>query len=156
MVKWGLTPVRVMKYEKSAGAIIFYRGASGLRYLLLYRKANPPYKEAWDFSKGTIEKGEDEIEAVKREVKEETDLADLVFIPDFREVLKVFYRREGELILKIIVFYLARTKTKKIKLSFEHDDYAWLGYKEALEKLTYKNSKEILKKADQHLVTCNL
>jgi len=46
---------------------------------------------------------------------------------------------------------LAETKTKKIKISFEHLNYQWLPYKKALEVLSFENAKEILKKANQFL-----
>ena len=41
--------------------------------------------------------------------------------------------------------------TEKVKLSYEHKDYAWLDYQEALNRLTFENSKEVLKKADDFL-----
>jgi len=46
---------------------------------------------------------------------------------------------------------LAETKTKDVKVSFEHLGYEWLTYQEALKKLTFKNAKEILKKANDYL-----
>ena len=50
---------------------------------------------------------------------------------------------------------LAEVFTKEVKLSFEHKDFAWLEYKEALEKLSFKNAKEILKKANNFLELLN-
>jgi len=140
-----------MIYEKSSGIIVFRKEKNKIFYLLLYKKANPPYKEAWDFPKGNVEKGEDEIKAAKRETFEETGIKSLKFIPDFREKIKIFYRKGDKLVLKEIIFYLAETKTKRVKISFEHNDYAWLPFQKALKKLTYKKSKEILKKANELL-----
>jgi hypothetical protein len=54
---------------------------------------------------------------------------------------------------KTVIFYLAKTKTEKVKLSFEHIGFEWLPYTEAIEKLTYKNAKEILEKANKYLKT---
>ena len=140
-----------MIYEKSAGAIVFRKNKENL-YLLLYKKAHPPFHEAWDFPKGNIEKGEEEIETVRREIREEAGIKNLEFIPGFREKIKIFYRQKENLILKEIVFYLAKTEEKKVTLSFEHNDYSWLPFKKALEKLTYQTSKKILKKAEKFLV----
>ena len=39
-------------------------------------------------------------------------------------------------------------------LSHEHDDYAWLDYDTALERITYESSKKVLMKA--HLFLKNL
>ena len=58
----------------------------------------------------------------------------------------------GEWVFKTVTFYLAETKTKEVKISFEHVAYKWLPYKEALKQLTYKKAKEILKKAHHFLM----
>jgi len=42
---------------------------------------------------------------------------------------------------------MARTNTRKVILSSEHDAYAWKEYKEAINQLTYKNAKDMLTKA---------
>lgn len=117
------------------------------------RRCDPKtgFKEFWGFSRGLIEEGEDEIETVKRELKEETGLVELTFIPGFRESIQFFFRWQGELIKKTAHYYLAGTKKKRIKLSREHDDYAWLTFTEALNRLTHKNSKDLLKKAHEYL-----
>lgn len=144
-----------MSIEKSAGAIIFYpaktrgsaRGASKnkkqIEYLLLHHEAGH-----WDFPKGNIEKGEKETDTVKREVKEETGLENIEIAEGFKEWIKYFYKSRGKTIFKVVTFYLAGTRKKKIKISWEHVGYKWLPYKEALEKLTFQNAKEILKRAD--------
>jgi hypothetical protein len=67
------------------------------------------------------------------------------------ETIKYFFKFQGKNILKFVTFYLAETKTKEIKISWEHIGYKWLPYQEAFKQLTYKNAKEILKKANQFL-----
>lgn len=140
-----------MPVEVSAGAIVFKRN-SHIEYLLLYRKANPPFKESWDFPRGNIEEDESEIQAVTREIKEETGIGYLKFIKGFRESVEFFYRKEGKLIRKTIIYYLAETNSKEVKISKEHDDYAWLPIDEALAKLKHKSSKERLEKAHKRLI----
>ena len=63
-------------------------------------------------------------------------------------MMAVFVRKN---IFKIVTFLLAETKTKEVKVSFEHLGYEWLSYEEAFKKLTFKNAKEILKKANDYL-----
>ena len=135
-----------MPLEKSAGAVIFYKSDKKIEYLLLHYQAGH-----WDFPKGNIEKGEKLEETVKREVKEETGIEDVKFTPGFKESIKYFYRLKGKNIFKIVTFFLAETKTKKVKISWEHIGYKWLPHEEALEQLTFKNAKEILKKANHFL-----
>jgi len=137
-----------MPIEKSAGAIIFRKENNNFFYLLLhYPSSAKAPKEYWDFPKGHIEKGEDEIKTVKREVEEETGLKDIKIIEGFREWIKYFFKFEGKTVLKCVTFYLAETKTKDVKISGEHVGYKWLPYEDAIEQLTFKNAKEVLKKA---------
>jgi len=135
-----------MPLEKSAGAVIFRKEKGKIYYLLLHYQAGH-----WDFPKGNIEKGEKEEAAARRETKEETGIGNTEFTSGFKETIKYFYRREKENIFKIVIFFLAQTKTKNVKISWEHVGYKWLPYKEALERVTFKNAKEILKKANDFL-----
>ena|SRR3989338_6723124 len=135
-----------MPVEKSAGAVIFRKEKNIILYLLLHYEAGH-----WDLAKGHIEKGENEIATIKREVEEETGLKDIAFIKGFREVIKYYFRVEGKTILKFVTFYLAETETKEIKISKEHRGFLWLPYDKALKQLTFKNAKQILQKANDYL-----
>jgi 8-oxo-dGTP pyrophosphatase MutT (NUDIX family) len=152
-----------MPILRSAGAVIFRREprsrTSSLRdrgdkiyYLLLnYAAIGKVEKTYWGFSKGHIEKGEKEIDTIKREIEEETGIRDLKFIKGFKETEKYFFRHKGKTVFKAVYYLLAETKTKEIKISFEHLGYEWLPYEESLEKLTFKNAKKILKKVNDFL-----
>ncbi len=131
--------------EISAGAIIFSKDKKR-KYLLLYYPGNH-----WDFPKGNIEKREEEKETVIREVKEETGIKALNFIEGFKEKVSYSYKRKKKVIHKEVIFYLAETEQKEIKLSHEHKDFDWLEYDKAMERLTFKNAKDILKKAEDYL-----
>jgi len=143
-----------MPVERSAGAIIFRKENDKIYYLLLHypSRAKAP-RQYWDLPKGHIEKGEDEIETARREVEEETGLKDIEFIEGFKEWMKYFFKWKGKNILKFVTFYLAETKIKNVKVSFEHLGFEWLPFEKALERLTFDNAREILKKAD---LTLNL
>lgn len=135
-----------MPLEKSAGAVIFRRQNKKIYYLLLHYASGH-----WDFPKGHIEKGEELKETVEREVLEETGIKDIKFIEGFKEWIKYFYKMKDKNIFKIVTFFLAETKTEKVKISFEHIGYEWLPYNEAIERLTFKNAKDILEKAYKFL-----
>jgi 8-oxo-dGTP pyrophosphatase MutT (NUDIX family) len=134
-----------MPKEISSGAVIFKRDGE-IKYLLLHYESGH-----WDFPRGGIEAGESEEETAVRETKEETGISDLIFLPGFREKIFWFYKKEGKTIYKEAIFRLAETKTADVKISFEHIGFEWLPYKEALEQLTYDNSKKILEKARDFL-----
>lgn len=155
-------------FEKSIGGIVFRKEKNKIYYLLLHYETGH-----WGFPKGHVEKEETEIETLIREIKEETGISDLKIIEGFKDYVKYFFRpnfksiskkketkkktnkksKNKDLIFKIVIFYLVQTKRKKVKLSFEHIGYKWLSYQEALKRLTFKNTKEILKKANKFLKT---
>lgn len=135
-----------MEHEKSCGAVIF-RVGKGAKYLLLHYEAGH-----WDFVKGHVEKGESEEETVRREILEEAGLKDTRFLSDFRERISYFYRRGGRTVSKIVIFYLVEAPGEEaVKISGEHVGYDWLPYRQAMERLTYKNAKDTLRKAEKHL-----
>jgi len=141
-----------MPIEKSAGAVVFRREGNKICYLLLhYPSTSKAPRDYWDFPKGHIEKGEKIEDTVKREVEEETGLKDIKFVEGFKEWIKYFFRFKGKNIFKIVTFLLAETKTKKVKISPEHIGYKWLPFEEALSQLSFKNAREILKKANDYL-----
>ncbi len=136
---------KLLLREKSCGAVVVLTNMEP-KYLLLHYEAGH-----WDFVKGNVEPNESEKDTVIRELKEETGIVDARFFDDFREKIEYFYRRQGTTIRKEVVFFLAETHTEKVTLSFEHVGYAWLNYQHALEKLTFKNAKDILQKAHELL-----
>lgn len=136
-----------MPQERSSGVVLFRMEEGRRFYLLLHYEA-----KHWDFPKGHVENGESEEQAARRECEEETGIRDLAIVPGFRECIEYFYRREGETMHKEVVFLLAETKTKNVTLSFEHIGFEWLAYGDALERLTYANAKDVLKKAESFLV----
>lgn len=136
-----------MPVEKSAGAVVFRRENQKIKYLLIQYGWGH-----WEFPRGLIRKGESLEEAARREIEEEVGIKDIRFIPGFKEWIKFFFKLKGKNIMKIATFLLAETKTKRITLSFEHQNYAWLEYEKAFKKLTFKNAKEVLKKANDFLI----
>lgn len=134
-----------MKKESSAGAVVFRKDKEILYLILEYEHGH------WDFPKGNIEAGESDEDTITREIKEETGIDDLTLTKEFKETISYFYKLKGELVNKNVIFHLAETKKGKITLSYEHTGFEWLNFKEALEKLTFKNAKELLKKADEFL-----
>jgi len=141
-----------MPVERSAGAIIFRREEGKIYYLLLHYPGFRGPKSHWDLPKGHIEKGEKLEDTVKREIEEETGLKEIEFLKGFKETIKYFFKWKSKNILKFVTFYLAETKTGNVKVSFEHLGFEWFPYEKALERLTFKNAKEILQKANNYLI----
>jgi len=128
--------------EKSCGAVVFLKKDNQTKYLLLNYAAGH-----WDFVKGNVEPNEAEKQTVTRELQEETGITDAKFIDGFREPIGYFYRRQGLTVHKEVVFFIMETKTEQVQISFEHIGFIWLDYKHAMEKLTFKNARDVLQKA---------
>ena len=118
---------RVKKVLRSAGAVVFRRTGSGVRLLVLRAYKN------WDFPKGLADAGEDLLAAAKREVKEETGLADcdFPFGDEHRETVP--YANN-----KVARYYIAETDQHAIELPVstalgrpEHHEYRWVSFDEA-------------------------
>ena len=135
-----------MPVERSAGAVIFRREKGNVYYLVLQYDDN-----YWGFPKGRIEKGERLQDTTRREIEEETGIKDIQFINGFKKTIEYFFRRKGKTIFKTNIYFLAETKTKEVKLSFEHIDFRWLPYEAALKILTFENSRKVLEKSHDFL-----
>lgn len=140
------------RQERSAGFVIYYRpppetdGERTMKFLLL------DYGRHWDFPKGHVEAGEDDLMAAVRELREETGISDAIRVNDFhREVTYFFRHKRYGLIRKTVIFYLAETLTSHVALSAEHTGYAFLPYEQALKRLTFPTARQMLQAAWERL-----
>ena len=106
---------------------MFRRSERGIRLLVLRAYQN------WDFPKGLVEPGEDQLAAARREVEEETGLANLDY--PFGDEYKETVPYSGN---KIARYYIAETDVEKIELPVspelgrpEHHEYRWVSFDEA-------------------------
>ena len=132
--------------ETSAGIVLFRKEESKNLFLLLHYPSGH-----WDFVKGKMEKGESTHQTAVRETKEETGITDITFVENFEEWIEYNFKYQGELVQKKVVFFLAETKTKEIKISHEHSGYTWMDYNSSMDKTTFDNAKTVLTKAEKLL-----
>ncbi len=142
-----------MKMEKSAGFVIYIQKEEPV-YLLLKYPNSSMEKDYWGLPKGHIENGESPTDAAKRELFEETGLKEeeLTVDDDFRESIKYFFKQKDETIFKVVIYFLAKTKRESVKLSDEHEDYRWVGFEEGIDMIPYKNTKDVLRKANRFIL----
>jgi 8-oxo-dGTP pyrophosphatase MutT (NUDIX family) len=116
---------------RAAGVVVFRRTGRGV-YLLVLRAYNN-----WDFPKGLVDPGEEQLAAAKRELKEETGLSgvDFPFGEEYRETVPY----SGN---KVARYYLGETEEVEIELPVspelgrpEHHEYRWVTFDEAEELL---------------------
>jgi 8-oxo-dGTP pyrophosphatase MutT (NUDIX family) len=135
-----------MKHIYSAGIITYRTDNDTILYLLLHYSAGH-----WDLPKGKIEAGETKEEAALRELMEETGLTAEID-NDFEQTIGyIFTDYDKKLAQKTAYFFVGKVTSPHVQLSEEHIGYAWLPYKDALEKLTYDNAKTLLKKAHKYI-----
>ena len=132
--------------EKSVGCVTFYLKENQRYYLLLRYISNH-----WGLVKGHIEANETEKQTLIREIYEETKLEEFEIIPNFKESSTYTYSRNNQRFDKLISYYLVKSNNFNIIISNEHKEYTWLKYEEAIDRVTYKNTKVILKKAEMLL-----
>lgn len=132
-----------MAKEISAGMIVYNPRLN--KFLVL------EYSNYWGFVKGNIEAGEDEKKAAKRELKEETGIEKFKLADSFMERIDYFYKKDGKTIYKENVFFLVLTEDEDVRISEEHKSYKWCDYEEAYKLVKFKNSREVLEKANEHI-----
>ena len=137
------------RQERSAGFIIFHRtdlSDRPIEFLLL------DYGRHWDFPKGHLEKGEDDLSAARRELREETGMAEVKLVDGFVETIVYFFRHPKRgLIRKTVVLFLAEASGRDITLSREHSGFEFLSYSEAIKKLTFPTARKALESAWKRL-----
>jgi 8-oxo-dGTP pyrophosphatase MutT (NUDIX family) len=136
-------------WEHSAGIIPFRTRGKKREYLMLL--SNLAKNAYWEFPKGLIEKGEKAAQAATREFQEETGINEYEAVPEFKKVLKYFYRRDGNLIGKTVTYFLGHVPNARVKISEESQDYKWVTKQEAARLKTHKSLLDLLEEADQFL-----
>ena len=129
-----------MKKEKSCGAIVFYLEGDK-EQILLIKHANSGH---WSFPKGHVEAGETELETAVREIKEETGV-DALVDTRFRQVVTYSPKKD---VIKDVVYFFATTKDYETSNQEEEVSACrWVDIDKALESVSYKNDKSLVKKA---------
>jgi len=133
-----------MNSEKACGAIIFRKENGVLKFLVVQEKSGGH----WGFPKGHVDQGETETETAAREIYEETGLK-VKFLDGFRSAVQYSPKPNT---MKDVVYFLANSPHTSVKCEeAEIEDFRWVGSGEALELLTFENSKAVLQEANQFL-----
>ena len=128
----------------SYGAVL-YRKAGGRILFLLLKHANGGH---WSLAKGHAEGSETEEQTALREILEETGLR-VRLKKDFRQEIS-YSPFPG--VQKRVVFFLAKTKKKKVSLQEKEIlNSAWLELEDALKLISHSDLSEVLQKTADYL-----
>ena len=146
-----------MNKEQSVGAILFYLKGDLPHYLLLKYPSSQyittaegsAVPEYWEFPKGHVEEGEEELDTLGREIREETGITDIELHKPFREEIAYHFKRGDTMVYKHVIFYLAQVQNQSVSVSHEHLGFKWLPYSQAHVLTPFEKSKEVLQKANE-------
>jgi 8-oxo-dGTP pyrophosphatase MutT (NUDIX family) len=134
----------------SAGGVVYRMGASGPEVLLLRHENG-----RWMLPKGSTEAGETDEQVALREVAEETGLRNLRRVADLGEERYRFYwKADRTFYHKTVHYYLLEWQGGEEPCPQREEGFVgaeWVSLEEALRRVRYKETREILKRAEQAL-----
>ncbi len=110
------------KLTRIACGIVYRDTPDGRETLLIKRNAEGGYGYRWEFPKGHVDPGEDVETALKREIKEETNLT----IDNDYDLLEInkLHQCSGE-IVEMHIYSCKISGNQTAKISHEHIDLEW-------------------------------
>jgi len=137
------------KTKKSYRAIIYDIKDGKAYFLIMHRILR---WKGWEFIKETIKKGETSIQAIKRGIKEETQIKKFRIVKRLSKQEK--WQTDGIDYIVVDTFLVKADMKQKISLKqkiVEHDKYKWADRETALEDLTWPETRKIFRKINKKL-----
>jgi 8-oxo-dGTP pyrophosphatase MutT (NUDIX family) len=138
---WGQGLVECFVFRKKKGKA---------EYLMLKRSAKVLFPGMWQCVVGTLEPGEEILNGMKRELREETKLNPWKMW--WLESSAVAYRPKIDRLLPVAFFAVEVGSEEKVKLSDEHLAYKWVPFLTALRMLRWRTQKIAIAEADKAIV----
>ncbi len=136
---------------KSTGiAAVLLKEINNTYYVLLLKRTSPTLNNIWCYIGGSIEDGETAIEAVYREIREETGIINLELYSSNQFDL-IFSPLENYIYIAPVFVGFVKEDTTII-LNEEHSEYVWLPFKEAKEFVSLPGNEEVLQSIENNFV----
>lgn len=144
-----------IKHAQSAGGVVFRRVNGDVEILLLKHEGGK-----WMLPKGTIETGETPEAVALREVREETGLSNVRVVGDLgQERYSFFWRTEDTFYNKTVRYFLLEFQGGEEATPQREEGFvaaAWVAVDDALTRIKYKETREIVKRAQAALTVPDL
>lgn len=135
-----------MKTRSEVQAVIFDKKDGRIEVLLVRKSDRRNRSRRWRLLKGGVNRGETKIDALRREIFEETGLKDI-------EILRETYNYEfafGDTRHKVTSYLVKADSQNPIKLQrSELAAYLWIDKDEAGRLLHWRNEKEAVRSLDK-------
>jgi 8-oxo-dGTP pyrophosphatase MutT (NUDIX family) len=134
-----------MKKRHSAGGVVLNREG---KVLVVSQRGN-----SWSLPKGHIDPGEDELEAARREIYEETGVSKLKLLRELgsyeRYRIGINGRGNSREELKVITMFLFRTPQMALKpIDPKHPEARWVAKEKVARLLTHKKDRKFFKSVE--------
>ena len=128
--------------EHSAGGVVFRPTGKELQVLLVATRGG----KRWQLPKGQVESFEKPEETAQREVAEEGGVVARILAP--AASITYWYVREGQKVKKQVDFFVMEyERGDPSEHDREVDDAAFFPVEEALRRLSFKNERDVVRKA---------
>lgn len=125
-----------VKWEFSAGGVVYKKEDDGLKILLIRNK------DRYGFPKGNVERTEKKEDAAVREVKEETGVD--AQIEEYLGNVEYWYRSAVDTIHKFVYYYLMRYTGGEINPQKEEIEAAeWVPVENVMDMLSFDKDKKV-------------
>ena len=137
--------------RKGFCAVVFRKQGSRTEFLLLHRIL---HWKGWEFPKGGSKKGESQLQTLRRELREESGIAELLLVKKIptMQLFDDFIRRKKHFNQAFIAQVPASAKISISKNKCrEHSSFRWVSKTQALKLLTFKDQKRVFTKARERI-----
>lgn len=135
---------------KKVGAIIYSKDKDKIYFLILHRILR---WNGWEILKGSIKKNEKPLHTLKRELREEIRVKKFRIIKKINKQVRFKWNHHN--VIMNDIFLVKIDKHSKIILNKntrkEHNEYLWVSKQQAIKKLTWKNTKLLIKSLNRKL-----
>jgi hypothetical protein len=140
-----------MKVIKKVIAVLYDLKDGVPYYLVLHRQLR---WHGWELLKETKEDHETHLETLKRGIGEETGLTDFKIRGNLGHSFEWIWGDFRVLVEDVFLVKVDMTKPITLKQKvIEHDAYLWASKEEALQRLTYENTKHVLELVDRRFLS---